>query len=63
VIAAQEAYQRHLELRCEGRQLLDLQEPGNFMKAQRKAMREIRKAAPFKIKVEEDEDEDEKEGD
>jgi hypothetical protein len=33
------------------------------MKAQKKAMKEMRKAAPFKIKVEEDEDEDEEEGD
>lgn len=65
VIGAQEAYQRHLDSVAKGGKSWILDEPSNFMKAQRKAMKEIRKAAPFKmpkIKVEEDEDEEE-EGD
>jgi hypothetical protein len=59
VIAAQEAYQRHLDSVAKGGKSWIFEEPGNLMKAQRKAMKEMRKAAPFKIKVEEDEDEEE----
>ena len=59
VIAAQEAYQRHLDSVAKGGNSWIFEEPGNLMKAQRKAMKEMRKAAPFKIKVEDDEDEEE----
>jgi hypothetical protein len=64
VIAAQEAYQRHLDSVAKGGKSWIFDEPSNLMKAQRKAMKEIRKAVPFKIpkiKIEEDEDEDEEE--
>jgi hypothetical protein len=63
VIAAQEAYQRHLDSVAKGGKTWIFDEPSNLMKAQRKAMKEIRKASPFKIKIEKDEDEDEDEGD
>jgi hypothetical protein len=59
VIAAQEAYQRHLDSVAKGGKTWIFDEPSNLMKAQRKAMKEIRKASPFKIKIEKDEDEDE----
>jgi hypothetical protein len=64
VVGAQEAYQRHLaSVEKRGSSWL-LDEPTNFMKAQRKALKEVRKAAPFKIpKVKFEEDEDEEEGD
>jgi Family of unknown function (DUF6312) len=62
VIAAQEAYQRHLDSVEKGGNSWLMDEPSNFMKARKKALKEMRKASPFgmpKIKVEEDEDEDE----
>jgi hypothetical protein len=64
VVAAQEAYQRHLDSVAKGGNSWIFDEPSNFMKAQRKAMKEISKAAPFKIrKIKVEEDEDEEEGD
>ena len=47
VIAAQEAYEKHLEsAKKEGNEWL-LEAPSNFMKARKKAMKEMRKAMPF----------------
>ena len=65
VIAAQEAYQRHMESVEKGGKSWLLDEPGNLMKARRKAMKEMRKAAPFKMMKfgADDDDEDEDEGD
>jgi hypothetical protein len=64
VIAAQEAYQRHLESVEKGGNSWLVDDPFNLMKARRKAMKEARKAAPFKLmKFGNDEDEDEDEGD
>jgi len=64
VIAAQEAYQRHLDSVDKGGNSWMYEAPGNLMKARRKAMKEMRKASPFKMmKFEDDEDEDEKDGD
>jgi hypothetical protein len=44
VTAAQEAYQRHLDSAAKGGSSWLMDEPGNFMKARRKAMKEMRKA-------------------
>jgi hypothetical protein len=60
VIAAQEAYQRHLESVEKGGNSWLVEDPFNLMKARRKAMKEVRKASPFKLmRFESDEDEDE----
>jgi hypothetical protein len=63
VIAAQEAYQRHLDSVGKGGNTWLYEEPGNLMKARRKAMKEMRKGAPFKMmsfgSKDDDEDEDE----
>ncbi len=60
VIAAQEAYQRHLEAVEKGGSSWLVEDPMNFMKARRKALKEMSKASPFKLmKFESDEDEDE----
>ena len=62
VIAAQEAYQRHVESVEKGGKNWLFDEPGNLMKARRKAMKEMSKAAPFKMMdfgSDKDEDEDE----
>jgi hypothetical protein len=62
MIAAQDAYQRHLDSVEKGGNSWMYDVPGNFMKSRRKAFKEIRKAAPFgmpKVKFDEDEDEDE----
>jgi hypothetical protein len=59
VIAAQDAYQRHLDSAAKGGNSWIVDDPGNFMKARRKAFKEMRKAAPFgmpKVKIEDDED-------
>jgi Family of unknown function (DUF6312) len=49
MIAAQEAYQRHLDSTAKKERNAWLYDaPGNFMKARRKAMKEMRKAAPFR---------------
>ena len=62
VIAAQEAYQRHVESAGKGGSSWLYEEPQNLMKARRKAMKEMRKASPFKMmKFGSDEDEDEDE--
>jgi hypothetical protein len=62
VIAAQEAYQRHLDSVEKGGRSWMYEAPGNLMKARRKAMKEMRKASPFKMmKFEDDEDEDDDE--
>ncbi len=59
VIAAQEAYQRHIESAEKGGNSWLLEDPFNMMKARKKAMKEARKAAPFKLmKFESDDDED-----
>ena len=63
MIAAQEAYQRHLDSVEKGGNRWVLDEPMNFMKARRKAMKEMRKASPFRVKIESDGDEDEDKGD
>ena len=64
VIAAQEAYQRHLDSVDKGGSSWMYEAPGNFMKARRKAIKEMRKASPFKMmSFEDDDEEDEKEGD
>ena len=49
VIAAQEAYQRHLESVEKGGNSWLVEDPFNLIKARRKAMKEARKAAPFKL--------------
>ena len=60
VIAAQEAYQRHLDSAAKGGNSWLVENPGNLMKARRKAMKEMRKASPFgKLKIESDNDDDE----
>jgi hypothetical protein len=63
VIAAQEAYQRHVDSVSKGGSTWLYEEPGNLMKARRKAMKEMRKASPFKLMKfgsnDDDEDEDE----
>ena len=61
VIGAQEAYQRHLESVEKGGNSWLVEDPFNLIKARRKAMREARKASPFKLMSfgsDEDEDED-----
>jgi len=64
VIAAQEAYQRHLNSVEKGGSSWLYEEPGNLMKARRKGMKEMRKASPFKMmKFGTDDDDDEDEGD
>jgi hypothetical protein len=61
LIAAQEAYERHLaSLEKGGTAWLD-DAPRNFMKAQRKGMKEANKVSPFgrvKVRVEEEDEED-----
>ena len=49
VIAAQEAYERHLESAGKGGRHWMTDAPTNFMKARRKAMKEMRHASPFKV--------------
>ena len=59
VVAAQEAYQRHLDAVEKGGKAWFYEGPENLMKARRKAMKEMRKAAPFgmpKVEVEDHED-------
>ena len=53
MIAAQEAYQNHLDSAAKEGNAWLYDSPGNFMKARRKAMKEMRKASPFrKAKIE-----------
>ena len=49
VIAAQEAYERHLESAGKGGRHWMTDAPHNFMKARKKAMKELRQASPFKV--------------
>jgi len=67
VIEAQEAYQRHLDSVKKGGNSWFYEDPGNFMKARRKALKEMRKASPFKMMKfepnDDDDDEDEDKGD
>jgi len=49
VIAAQEAYERHLESAGKGGRHWMTDAPRNFMKARKKAMKELRNASPFKV--------------
>jgi hypothetical protein len=60
VIGAQEAYQRHLASAGKGGTAWLFDEPENLRRASRKAMKEVRKASPFRLmKFDEDENEDE----
>jgi len=60
MIAAQEAYQNHLDSVSKDGNSWLMDAPRNMMKARRKAMKEMRKASPFKMpKVDFDDDEDE----
>ena len=59
VIAAQEAYQRHLDAAEKGGNSWLYEGPRNFMKARRKAMKEMRKAAPFTMPKFETQEDDE----
>jgi hypothetical protein len=66
VVVAQDAYQRHLDSVEKGGASWFYDAPGNFMRTRWKALKEMRKAAPFgmpKVKFDEDEDEDEDKGD
>jgi hypothetical protein len=59
LIAAQEAYQRHVESAEKGGNTWLHDGPRNFMKARRKALKEMRKASPFastQVDAEEDEE-------
>jgi len=63
VIAAQEAYQRHIDSVEKGGNTWLYDEPGNLMKARRKAMKEMRKSGPLQMmkfgSKDDDDDEDE----
>ena len=49
VIAAQEAYERHIESAGKGGRHWMTDAPRNAMKARSKAMKEMRHASPFKV--------------
>jgi hypothetical protein len=60
VIGAQDAYQRHLDSVEKGGRSWLYDAPGNFIKASRKAMKEMGKSSPFgmpRMKFDDDEDE------
>ena len=59
LIAAQEAYQRHLDAAEKGGTAWMKDAPGNLLKAGQKAVKEIRKTVPFGRS---DDDEDDEEG-
>ena len=62
LIAAQEAYQRHLDAAAKGGSSWIVDDALAMMRPPRKAVKEMRKASPFgrvKVKVEDDDDEDE----
>ena len=65
LIAAQDAYQRHLDAAAKGGNSWLIDDAFNMMKMPRKARKEMRKASPFgRVKIEvEDEEDDEDEGD
>jgi hypothetical protein len=50
LLAAQEAYQRHIESADKGGNAWLQDAPRNFMKARRKALKEMRNASPFELK-------------
>ena len=56
--AAQEAYQKHVEAADKGGNAWLHEDPRNFMKAQRKAMKEMRKSKPFGMMNDEEDEED-----
>jgi hypothetical protein len=56
LVAAREAYERHLESAEKGGNAWLRDGPGNFVKARRKAMKEMRKASPFKVESDEDDE-------
>jgi len=56
LVAAQEAYQRHLDSAEKGGTAWMKDAPGNLLKAGRKAVKEMRKSVPFG-RSEDDEDE------
>jgi hypothetical protein len=59
LLAAQEAYQRHIDSAEKGGNAWLHDAPGNFMKARRKAIKEMRKASPFgQSNVEHEKDEE-----
>jgi hypothetical protein len=60
VIAAQDAYQRHLDAAAKNDNSWLVDAPMNFIKSRRKAMKEMRKASPFgALKVESTDDDEE----
>jgi hypothetical protein len=59
LIAAQDAYQRHLHSVEKGGNSWFYEAPGNFMRSRRKALKEMRKSSPFGMGKLDDEDEDE----
>ena len=62
VVAAQDAYQRHLDSTAKDDNSWLVDAPMNFIKSRRKAMKELRKASPFSMpKVEFPEDDDDEE--
>lgn len=65
LIAAQDAYQRHLDSAAKGGNSWLIDDALSMMKMPRAARKEMRKASPFgRVKVEvEDEEDDEDEGD
>jgi hypothetical protein len=65
VIAAEDAYKRHLDAAAKGGNSWLIDDAFNMMKMPRKAVKEMRKASPFgRVKIEvEDEEDDEDEGD
>jgi Family of unknown function (DUF6312) len=64
LIAAQEAYQRHLDAAAKGGNSWLVDDALNMMKVSRKARKEMQKASPFrKVKVEVEDEDDEDEGD
>lgn len=59
LLAAQEAYQRHIDSAEKGGNAWLHDAPRNFMKARRKAIKEMRKASPFaQSNVENEKDEE-----
>ena len=64
VIAAQDAYQRHLDAAAKGGNSWLIDDAFRMMKMPRKAVKEMRKASPFgRVKVEVEDEDDEDEGD
>jgi hypothetical protein len=55
LLAAQEAYHRHIESADKGGNAWLQDAPRNFMKARRKALKEMRNASPFELKKDDEE--------